>query len=131
MTPRRLFLIDAFGAVVSAVATGLVLPRFEREVGVPASVLRSLALPALGFAAYSFVSAGLGRRGLLLGIALANSAYAVVTIGVLIAFRESLSWIGAGYFLGELAILGVLIRAELRLARDSASPRGFGFRSSH
>lgn len=119
---KRLFLIDALGAVATAMMLGLVLTQFESAFGMPRRVLVPLALVAVGFAAYSlscFVRAS--GPAFLLGIATANTLYCVVTLSLVIYLRASLTWLGVAYFLGEIVIVMALVTVEVRAARQAAS----------
>lgn len=52
LNPRRLFLIDGLGAIVSAVLLGVVLVRFEHLFGMPQKARYFLALFPSFFAGY-------------------------------------------------------------------------------
>jgi len=43
LNPKKLFLIDAYGAILSAFLFGVVLVKFEEIFGIPTSVLHLLA----------------------------------------------------------------------------------------
>lgn len=116
---RRLFLIDGLGACLSAAALGLLLAPRASWVGLPAPLLYGLGGIAGVFALYSLGCWRLLRgsgRPFLAGIAAANLAYALLTAGLVIRFRGQLTALGLVYFLLELAVLAVLVRAELRAA---------------
>ena len=49
LNPKKLFLIDGFGAIISAFLLGVVLVKFEEKIGVPVSVLYLLATIPLFF----------------------------------------------------------------------------------
>jgi len=51
--PHKLFLIDACGALLTAVLVGMVLPAFPHYILMPTSILQSLAAVAGVFALYS------------------------------------------------------------------------------
>jgi hypothetical protein len=59
--PRFMFLIDGFGAVLTAFLSGVVLVRFEEFFGMPSNIMSILAIIACAFAAYSFTCAALNR----------------------------------------------------------------------
>jgi len=121
--PKQLFLIDAIGALVSAFFLGVVLVQFESSIGMPRNILYLLALLPCFFAAYSFLCHFLihnNWRTFLMIIALANTSYCILTIGLLIVHYRNLTILGLLYFLLELLIVGILITAEIR-----ASSEGF------
>jgi len=118
-TSRSILLLDGVGAVVTAVAVGLVLPALQPFFGVPTPMLRLLGGLAVAFAIYSLGHHFTGRNTpvALRTIALANLGYCVLTLFILAAHRSQvtpLTWI---YFGGEIAIVTALARRELSLAR--------------
>lgn len=50
--PKMIFIIDGFGAVISAFLLGVILVMFEDTFGMPRQTLYLLALIAVGFAFY-------------------------------------------------------------------------------
>ena len=54
LNSKKLFLIDGFGAIISAFLLGVVLVKFQEKIGVPVSVLYLLATIPVFFAAYDF-----------------------------------------------------------------------------
>lgn len=122
LTIRHLFLLDGLGAAVTAVMLGVVLPALEPAFAMPQGALRVLALVAAGFAVYSLAChvRAAGARWLL-GIAVANTAYCVCTLGLLVSLRSSLTWLDLAYFLGEILVIATLVIVEVRVARRAAS----------
>lgn len=118
--PRVLFLVDGAGALLTALFVGVVLPALGAHVGTPRPVLRALALTAAVFAAYSWTCAATRPTrwpGYLRGIALANAGYCLVTTAVLIRFSAMLHVLDWLYFVGEIVVVGALVRLETRVAR--------------
>lgn len=116
--PRRLFLLDAIGAFITAGLLGLVLPNLHPYVGMPVTVLYGLAALACGFGIYSICCSLMLKAGFgpyLLLIALANSAYCCLTLGLICYYYKVLTVLGISYFLLEIAIIIVLILIELRV----------------
>ncbi len=54
LNPKKLFLIDGFGTILSAFLLGVILVKFEIIFGIPISVLYILAIIPIFFAAYDF-----------------------------------------------------------------------------
>lgn len=114
-----LLLVDAAGALLSAAM--LLLLSFHHElVGLPAAVLRALAVPAAVF----FLISGAGYLSnparparLLTAIAVLNFSYCVVTLWVALNFASVLTWTGWTYFLLEVFVILVLVRLELRAVK--------------
>lgn len=119
---HQLFLIDAIGALVSALMLGLILPGFHEYIGLPVIILRFLAAPAFIFFLYStscyFFSAK-NRATLLQVIAFANLLYCLVTATLLLYHFDHLLLLGWIYFTGEIAIVFSLSRIEWKAAQNS------------
>ena len=114
--PKKLFLIDGSGALLTAFLLGVVLTRFEANFGMPRKVLYPLSTMACLYAAYSmgcYFWVGRNWRPFLKAIALANLIYCCLTIGLVIFFYQSLTMLGFTYFVGELLVIGGLIYVEL------------------
>lgn len=116
VTPKQLFLIDALGALVSAIMLGLVLTRFEATFGMPQEELRVLALLASIFFLYSFscyLRTPANWRPFLRGIAIVNLLYCGLTIGLMVRLHDHITVLGYVYFVSEVMIIVVLARIEL------------------
>jgi hypothetical protein len=123
--PRRVFLLDGFGALLTAAGLLLVLMRFERSFGVPAGVIAPLA--AVVFALYSLscwaVYRQVGRRprAFLVAIALANAGYCIVTWALAFAHRAEVTPLGFAYFAAESVIVTLVVTLELKTAARHAT----------
>lgn len=96
----------------------LVLRGLPNLFGVPDRVLGILGLIAIGLAAFSlscWLFASAAARPLLAAITAANTGYCVLTAALVIAHLPTLSAWGVAYFVLEIAVIGVLIAAELRI----------------
>jgi len=115
--PKRIFLIDGLGALLSAILLIAVLARFEELIGIPQRTLYFLSGIASFFAVYSLACSFLileRWKVYLKIILLANAGYCLLTIGVLLYFSQSLTILGLAYFLAELSVIGILIWIERR-----------------
>lgn len=121
LVPRRLFLLDGFGAFLSAVLLGIVLVRLQPLVGMPTSVLYPLAGAATGFCLHSlgcaFFPPSNWRRSLLT-VAIANLTYCLITLGLILSYSQQLRPLGWVYFLAEIAIVVPLATLEIVAARQ-------------
>lgn len=110
-----MFLIDGLGAMVTAILLSQVLARFETVFGMPRDILWILAGAAICFAVYS-ISCHLflkeNEKPYLRGIAIANLLYCLTTLVLVIYLRESLTYLGIAYFIGEMIIILILVRWE-------------------
>ncbi|MEL6537293.1 MAG: hypothetical protein AAFQ98_17865 [Bacteroidota bacterium] len=120
-SPRRLFLLDGAGALLSAVLLGLVLPQFSDVIGMPLPVLYLLAMFPVAF--FLFDGASYFRPAQakvnLKTIAMANAGYALLSAVLLVVHASTLSVWGWAYFVGELAIVLLLARWEWQVANRS------------
>ncbi len=117
--PKKIFLIDGIGGLVTATLLYALLARFEPFFGMPRSVLYWLSGIACLYALYSITCYFLLKdnwKPYLRVIALANLGYCCLTFGLLFYHAQSLSIWGFAYFLGEIAIILALARIEWRLA---------------
>ena len=107
LNPKRLFLIDFFGAVLSAFLLGIVLVKLESIIGMPSNVLYILAILACGFAVYSFLCYLFVKENwqpFLKIIAIINLSYCLVTMGLVIYFYQEITTLGHIYFILEMII---------------------------
>lgn len=117
--PRRLFLLDGGGALLSALLLGLVLPSIQPLIGMPVKVLYLLAALPVGFAVYDilcYLRQDLRPAPWLRGIAFANLGYCVLSIGMLVHHFPQLTALGVAYFVGECVIVVAIAYLELRTA---------------
>jgi peptidoglycan/LPS O-acetylase OafA/YrhL len=122
LTPRKTFLIDGLGAVLSVFMLGFVLPRFQSTFGMPKQALYFLSLTASIFAIYS-LACYLGNpkkpRNYLKAIAIANLLYCCVSIGFIIYFYSEITFLGLIYFLIEKIVVAFLAITELQITRQN------------
>jgi len=117
--PRKLFLIDGLGAIVSAFMLGVILTKFENIFGMPRRVLYFLALIPCIFAVYDFgvIFRNLANWGPpLKAIAIANLIYCGISVGFVIHHYQKLTGLGLIYFILEILIVIILSSIELKTA---------------
>lgn len=113
--PKRIFLIDALGACLTAFLLFAVLARFETHFGMPRKVLYGLSLMAcvlaiLSFSCYFFSSQN--WKSYLKIIAIANFVYCCMTMGLVLFYWQQMTFLGLGYFGGEVLVIGGLVWVE-------------------
>ncbi len=115
LTPKQLFLIDGVGALISALALGVVLPIFQHYFGVPISSLVLLASAPVLFVIYDLVCyfSSAGGSALKL-IAFANLGYCLLSVSLLSNHFYALTTLAFIYFSLELVIVFLLAVIELR-----------------
>lgn len=121
--PKLLFLVDGFGAMLSAFMLGVVLARLEPVFGIPASVLYLLAAIPPFFVLFDFYAYRKEERRLvpyLKGIAIMNTAYCCLSIGLAMFYKHEVTFWGWAYLFAEAAIIAVLVYLELQMAKKLA-----------
>jgi hypothetical protein len=117
--PRRAFAFDGVGALVSALALGVLLPAFAGRVGADVGALRALAAVAVGYALYDvacYATQPARWRPALRVTASANAAYPAISVAVLAADSVALRPLGHLYFAVEFAIVWSLAALQLAVA---------------
>jgi hypothetical protein len=117
---KQIFLIDGLGALLSLSLLLALTLTIEGFFGVPRQALLALCLLPLVFSIYSLSCHFLKplRWSLFLRvIAIANLFYCGLTLGLVIAYFESLTTLGLLYFVIEKAIVIPLAIVEWRLSR--------------
>jgi hypothetical protein len=118
--PKTLFLIDGIGAMLTAVSLSLILPNLQWFL-MPLDILLPLAAVAGLFAIYSITNYLVNPtrwKGLLLGIAIANTTYCLVTLSLVVFMFSELSLIDKLYFFGEIIIVMTLVKYEISAVRS-------------
>lgn len=120
LRPPGIFLLDGSGALISAFSLGILLPLFQEFIGMPLEILWILAGIAALFALYSLTcyrAAGDKWKRLLTLIAIANGAYAILSLALVVIHFDMLKIWGLLYFGGEILILIGLITLEIKTIR--------------
>jgi hypothetical protein len=115
--PKKLFLTDAVGAILTSFILAAILYPLNQYFGMPAPVLTLLAGIAAAFAMYSFCCHRFllkNWRPFLQIICFANVAYCCLSAGLVIAYFNRLTIIGVVYFLAEIIIILCLVTIELK-----------------
>jgi len=120
LTPKSLFLIDAFGAMLSAFLLGIVLVRFDEIFGIPTTTLYFLSILPLLFIVYDFYSykkSGLTQAMLLKGISRINLGYCVLSFGLAVCHFNSITILGWTYIIVEILIIIFLAFKQNQIAK--------------
>lgn len=113
--PRRLFLLDCGGALLTACCLGVVASAFPGLFGMPRPAL--LGLTALGclyavFSGSCAYAVGGRWRLFLLITGLGNLLYVALLLGLSVRYYQSLTPLGATYFLVEALVVLALVIVE-------------------
>lgn len=120
LSANNVFLIDAIGALLSTLMLGVVLVHFESYIGMPESALCPLAFVAALFTIYSGICHFIVNskwKPCLRIIAMANALYCFASIIVVTYHYEQLTTLGMIYFLGEFAVISIIVTAEYKLIK--------------
>lgn len=119
--PKKLFLIDGFGALVTAILIGVVLTQLSSLMGLLKIILFQLAVIAILFALYSF-SCYLFLKQVkpvfLKIIGYANLLYCGLTFLIILFNYRQLQPLGYVYFFAEVVIILILSYIELSVANN-------------
>ena len=122
--PQRLFVLDGFGALLSAILLGVVLVRLESVFGIPRQTLYLLAALPCIFAVYDFYcfyKINKNTGAFLKGIAIANLLYCLLSLGLVAAHRAVVTTWGWVYIITEIIIVCGLAWLELKVAGNWSS----------
>ena len=119
--PKKLFLIDGMGAIGTA-SLLLLLPVFFPGIfGLPDSYTQLLGGVAVCFAIYSLYNYARFNpakwKPLLKVISIANAVYCVISLGILLLHFQQITTIGWLYFMGEIAIIMLLVLWEMKIGK--------------
>lgn len=118
--PKTIFIVDGFGALLTAFLLFGVLRPFDVLFGMPKDILVLLSLIALAFAIYSFSCYFFLKanwKPFLIVISIANFLYCCLTLGLVYYLYSELTGLGVAYFLVEVVVLMALVMLEWRLIK--------------
>jgi len=117
---KKIFLVDAFGALISALLIGLMVAPNEPFFGVPAPICYLLSFIAILFSGFSLLSYLFTTdrwKKYLRIIAILNLGYCAFTASVLTLNAEGITIWGWAYFIIEIIIVFSLSRVELGVVK--------------
>lgn len=113
--PKRIFLIDAFGALVTSILLFGILAQLETYFGMPSNVLYMLAGIAFCLFVFSLSCFALIKdhwKRFLGILIICNGLYLFISLCLIVNHAEKLTQLGIGYFTIEFIIIGILIAIE-------------------
>lgn len=120
---RKIFLVDAIGAIVSAISL-LVPYLFEELFGMPKSTLRIFITIAIAYSIYSttvYIINTENWKFYLTIIGLLNISYCVFTVYHILKNLNTITLYGNLYFVAEIVIILALSFFELQLSRTKTN----------
>ena len=117
--PRRLFLLDSFGAALTSLSLIIILRFYNDYFGMPASILSYLITVGLIFFLYSttcFLLLKKNWAAFIRLIGLGNLLYSSFSLVLIYYYFNTLTPLGVVYFFLEAIIVVVLAFIELKVA---------------
>lgn len=121
LKPQNLFLLDASGAVFSALLLFFILKPLSTYFGMPETQINPLAIIAIFLSLYSFSCFLFLKRKyklFLTLLAVLNALYCILTLALVILSHQDIQFIGILYFAGEIGIILFLVVLELKTAKQ-------------
>ncbi|GAB5540200.1 MAG: hypothetical protein Salg2KO_23030 [Salibacteraceae bacterium] len=118
ITPRRIFLIDGLGAMISAILL-VAIASLESVFQFPEQLAYELALVALILSTYSMACYFVRPKSMfnfLLALVIANIGYSVFTGIVILYYWNTVSIYSTIYFISEILLILTLASIEFRMA---------------
>lgn len=119
--PRKLFLMDGIGALITIFFLSIVLIKLNHLIGMPEKTLYLLSGLVCLFAFYSFSCFRFltqNYKPFIKVIASANTLYCLISISLLFIYKNELLPLGYIYFIVEKIILVLLIFIEFKVASN-------------
>jgi hypothetical protein len=117
--PRRLFLLDSFGAALTSLSLIIILRFYNDYFGMPASILSYLITVGLIFFSYSttcFLLLKKNWASFIRLIGLGNLLYSSFSLVLVYYYFNNLTPLGVVYFFLETIIVVVLAIIEIKVA---------------
>jgi hypothetical protein len=123
LSPRKIFLIDAIGALLSSSIIIFGIFYFESFLAMPPKTLTLLAVIPVFYAIYSFICFLIINTlkkvtNLLKIIAFANLSYCVLTLILCFYHFQELTILELSYFILEITTIVTLAFIELKVANN-------------
>lgn len=115
LNPKRLFLIDSIGALITAFFLFVIM----RNFGMPNPVLTHLSIAAVGLSVYSLACFFILRGNwspFLMALGIANLLYCSWTTILIILHFDLLTGFNFIYFFGEIVLISGLVYLEFKAA---------------
>lgn len=122
--PKNIFLLDGFGALLTALLLFFILRTFNHFFGLQKNTLLYLSLIAFIFSIYSincFFLVSNNWRSQLKIICIANILYCILTFGIILYYFQNISAFGIIYFLGEIMIIAGIVFLEIKTIKKRFS----------
>lgn len=115
--PKFLFLIDGLGALLTFSLLFFTLRTNHHLIGVPPHIIGYLSGIAFLYFVYSsccFSLVRLQKQKFLTVIGAANLSYCILTLSLMVLYRDTITFLGIAYFSIEILIIVALSIVELK-----------------
>lgn len=119
LNPNTIFLLDGFGAIISAFLLGVISSQFKNHFGIPVQLFYILAfLPCLLalFDLYCFFRITKEKIEFLKILAFLNLFYCFIALGLALSFYKEITYFGWTYIFLEIVIVISIASLEYRTA---------------
>ena len=120
LNKKNVFLLDAFGAGLSILILGIVLPYFQKWIGMPLTELYGLALCAISFFAYSMLCYFFANHEdpkWLRGIIGLNIFYGLLTTSLVALNLYLMKTMGLLLFVGDILVITWVTAIECKILK--------------
>lgn len=120
-TPRKVFLLDGVGAILSTSALVCILLFFQELFGMPYTTIIGLVMIAFTLIIYSFTCYFINvkpQKTAILLVAIANLIYCLLTLSLVLIHYSMLSTLAVIYFVAEIVIILLIVRLELLVQKS-------------
>ncbi len=121
--PKKIFLYDGVGALISAFFLGVVLVYFQEHIGIPKNTLYLLASFPILFFVYDVVCFFIVEKKMSIAIyilAIMNFLYCILSIVLALFHSVTIMPLGWIYIVLELLVLALIIIVEFKLSKRLA-----------
>lgn len=118
--PKKLFQLDAIGALITATFMGVVMKNNVETFGLPSEIAFYCVVIALSFFCYSTLCFFFIRKNwqqMLVIIAIGNTLYTVITTFFLFTLYSQLTTFGMPYLISEILVITTLVTIEFTVAK--------------
>jgi hypothetical protein len=119
--PKKIFLLDALGAFLTASLLSFILAPKEDVFGMPSKTVYILSIIALCFFIYSFSCYKFIKtnwKPFLKLIIKLNSTYIIISVGLLFKHFNQLTFLGFTYFILEIIVIFIIVYLEIETYKE-------------
>ncbi|MEN2487386.1 hypothetical protein AAYQ05_06260 [Flavobacterium sp. B11] len=119
--PKKIFLVDGFGALLTTILLFFVLRNFNVFFGLSKDIFEYLSIIAFTLFVYSitcYFSIKQNWKSFLKIICAINMFYCLLTFAIILYHYETISFFGIIYFLVEIFVITLIVFLEIKLIKQ-------------